>query len=66
METVIAVSACILVCIQAHRNYLMVMASRNKEDRAADALEKILQHLERDSYLQERNRMIEQRSRRRW
>lgn len=57
-DLIIAAAATILVCIQAHRNYLMM---QSKEDRTADILEKLLKHLENQEEIKERNRLIERR-----
>lgn len=64
-EVIVATAAAILVCIQAHRNYLMVQAAKPKEDRAADALEKIYYILEKDSHLRDVDRKLERKITRR-
>ena len=54
MQTIIALAACVLVCIQAHRNYLMMKQNKKKyncpfcEDFETELREYWVYHLEND------------------
>lgn len=60
--TVLAVTATILVCIQAHRNWLMIQTQKTQTDRTADALEKLLKLLEKQDHLREIDRKYRRKS----